>query len=171
MITDTVSRIEGGVGLANQCGSSLEKIVGGIAEVSQTIDEVSHSSQNLAEKIRQTAQLVQEISTACEEQSSGSNQIRQAVITLDQVTQQNSATSEETAAASEELAGQAQMMQELISRFKIGAEFHEATRTPKASSAANRRQVAPRSTAEKLRLPPPKGSTHKEDSDQEFTEF
>ncbi|HQP98811.1 MAG TPA: methyl-accepting chemotaxis protein [bacterium] len=171
MITDTVSRIEGGVGLANQCGSSLEKIVGGIAEVSQTIDEVSHSSQNLSEKIRQTAQLVQEISTACEEQSSGSNQIRQAVTTLDQVTQQNSATSEETAAASEELASQAQMMQELIARFKIGAEYHEATKAQKVSATGEHHPVAARSAAAKLRLPPPKGPAHKQGSEQEFTEF
>ena len=119
MITDTVNRIETGVTVANECGESLDKIVTGITEVSNTIDILSRSSNDLSNQIRNTARLVQEIAAACGEQASGSNQIRQAVTTLDQVTQQNSATSEETAAASEELSSQAQMMQEMVAQFKI----------------------------------------------------
>ncbi|MFH1737912.1 MAG: methyl-accepting chemotaxis protein, partial [bacterium] len=120
MITDTVQRIEGGAGLANQCGGKLEEIVTGISHVSETIDGLSRSSEDLGAKIKNTARLVQEIAAACAEQSCGSDQIRQAVVALDTVTQQNSATSEETAAASEELSSQAQAMQEMVARFKIG---------------------------------------------------
>ena len=84
MITDTVNRIESGVVVANECGQSLDKIVNGITEVSSTIDVVAKSSNELSDKIRNTARLVQEIAAACGEQASGSNQIRQAVTTLDQ---------------------------------------------------------------------------------------
>ena len=119
MITETVRRIDDGVGLANHCGESLESIVLGITRASDTIRRVSESSQLQTDMIEQTVVLVQEISNACGEQASGANQIRQAITQLDQVTQQNSATSEESAAASEELSAQAQAMQETVSQFQI----------------------------------------------------
>ncbi len=100
-------------------------------EAAKEIGELATSSVERAERagqiiqqvvpdIQKTSTLVEEITMACQEQSSGADQIRQAVTTLDQVTQQNSSTSEETAASSEELSGQAQNMQEMVSRFKIG---------------------------------------------------
>ncbi|MFH1737916.1 MAG: methyl-accepting chemotaxis protein [bacterium] len=88
----------------------------------QGAEEAGQLIQRIVPDIQKTAELVEEITMACQEQSSGANQIREAVSTLDQVTQQNSATSEETAAASEELSSQAQVMQEMVSRFKIGSD-------------------------------------------------
>ncbi len=82
-------------------------------------EEAGQIIQQVVPDIQQTAKLVEEITLACEEQSSGADQIRQTVSTLDQVTQQNSSTSEETAAASEELASQAQSMQEMVVQFQI----------------------------------------------------
>ncbi len=80
--------------------------------------------QKMVPDIQKTANLMEEINMSCQEQSSGANQIRQAVNALDQVTQQNSASSEETASASEELDAQAQILQELVAKFKIDAKYH-----------------------------------------------
>jgi len=75
--------------------------------------------QQIVPDIQKTASLVNGISSACVEQSNEMEQIRMAMSSLDQIGQQNSSTSEESAAASEELASQAQAMQELVSHFKI----------------------------------------------------
>lgn len=80
--------------------------------------------QKVVPAIKDASQKVQEITTACSEQANGANQIRAALSQLDQVTQQNSASSEESASASEELASQAQFLQETIGRFKVA---HDGT--------------------------------------------
>lgn len=96
------------VGIAENAGEMLVKIV---------------------PDIRKTAELVQEINAASGEQSSGADQINQALQQLDLVIQQNSASSEELSAtaeeissSSEELAAQAERLRDSISFFKIGDE-------------------------------------------------
>jgi len=69
--------------------------------------------------IQRTSELVQEISAACNEQNSGAAQINQALQQLDQVIQQNSTASEEMAATSEELSCQAQQLQATIGFFRL----------------------------------------------------
>jgi len=77
--------------------------------------------QNVVPAIEDASRRVQEITAACNEQTNGAQQIRQVLLELDTVTQSNSASSEESASASEELSAQAQMLQELVSRFKLEA--------------------------------------------------
>ena len=103
------------VGIAENAGDMLVKIV---------------------PDIRKTAELVQEINAASGEQSSGADQINQALQQLDLVIQQNSASSEELSAtaeeissSSEELAAQAERLRDAISFFQIGdlGAFKEET--------------------------------------------
>ena len=122
MISENILQIEKGVLLAGKSGESLEKIVGSIGEVSQSVQVVSGSNQEQLNHINETNRLVQEISVFCDEQSASIKQICQAIVQLDQVTQQNSSNSEESASASEELATQAQMLQEMVARFKINGD-------------------------------------------------
>lgn len=98
MIEGSIRKVEGGTKIANETAGALNSIVEGIARV---------------------ANLVRDIATASNEQASGLNQINQGIMQVSQVVQTNSATSEESAAASEELSGQAQMMKEQVSRFKL----------------------------------------------------
>ncbi|MBI1387108.1 MAG: HAMP domain-containing protein [bacterium] len=103
--------------------------------------------QKVVPAVQDASKLVQEIAASCNEQSRGAGQIRESVVQLDQVTQQNSASSEEMASASEELAAQAQAMQEMIARFRLRqngntakpvlASVHHASpaHTPAASTA------------------------------------
>lgn len=111
-----------------------------ISSLAQNSVAQAEKAGNLIQKvvpdIQQTAELVQEISAACTEQSTGAEQINQAVIQLDQVTQQNSASSEESAAASEELAAQAQNMQTMVARFRIGNDGPRKTTVASPSRKA-----------------------------------
>lgn len=84
--------------------------------------------QSVVPSIRNAAQLVQEISASCSEQANGAAQIRQAITALDQATQENSAISEESASASEELSSQAQMLQDMVNRFKLHEDGHASAR-------------------------------------------
>jgi methyl-accepting chemotaxis protein len=95
--------------------SSMEK-----AELGSRIAaETSSSLSGIVNGINESSQLVAEIAKASEEQSSGISQINTGIDQVAQVVQQNSATAEESAAASEEMSGQSEMLQQLITRFRI----------------------------------------------------
>ncbi|MEG0878813.1 MAG: methyl-accepting chemotaxis protein, partial [Oscillospiraceae bacterium] len=68
------------------------------------------------------------------------NSIAQVTMGVDQISavvQTNSATAEESAAASEELSGQAEMLKELVKKFKLKSDSstHAIEKTAKASVA------------------------------------
>ncbi len=105
----------------------------------------------LVPDIKKTAQLVEEISAACREQDIGATQVNQALQQLDTVIQHNASTAEELNATSEELAGQAEKLQENISFFNIGraagggqrgaADFAQVMRTAPAFQGVQLRKV------------------------------
>ena len=98
LIEDTVKAVENGANMAEQTAQSMLSVVDGAKEVSN---------------------IVQRISTASTEQANAVAQVTQGVDQISAVVQENSATAEQSAAASEELSGQAQMLKELVSKFKL----------------------------------------------------
>lgn len=72
--------------------------------------------------IEKTAQLVQEISVASNEQNTGADQINQAIQQLDQVIQQNASASEELSSMAEELSSRAEQLKGSISFFKVAED-------------------------------------------------
>ena len=98
LINDSITRVETGSGIAETTANALEIIVTNANEVLQIIHEISAASQEQAEAVGQTGTGIQQISA---------------------VVQNNSAVSEETAAAAEELNSQAEILQQLVSYFKL----------------------------------------------------
>ena len=98
LIEGSISKVEIGTRIANETAAALSEIVAG------------------AEK---TADLVTGIAEASNAQASGIAQINAGVGQVAQVVQSNSATAEESAAASEELSSQAEMLKEMVSKFKL----------------------------------------------------
>lgn len=98
MIEGSIKKSEGGTRVAKATAEALNKIV-------NEIDKV--------------ADLVSGISAASNEQDAAISQINQGIMQVSQVVQNNSATSEEGAAASEELSSQAELLQDMVSKFKL----------------------------------------------------
>jgi methyl-accepting chemotaxis protein len=93
------------------------------ALASSSVRTAERSGALLAElvpAIRKTADLVQEVAAASREQASGISQVNKAIGHMDQVTQRNAAAGEELASTAEEVASQAESLQQLITFFRVG---------------------------------------------------
>ncbi|MCX7748311.1 MAG: methyl-accepting chemotaxis protein [Clostridia bacterium] len=98
LIEGSIGKVEDGTVIANETAKALTQIVDGIAKA---------------------ASLVGNIAAASNEQATGISQVNQGISQVSQVTQTNSATAQESAAASEELSGQAELLKDMVSRFKL----------------------------------------------------
>ena len=98
MIQDSIDKAELGSRIAGENAASLLEIIDGIKESSHLISEIANSS---------------------EQQTLGIAQVNSGIDQVVQVVQHNSATAEESAAASEEMTGQFNMLQQLITRFRL----------------------------------------------------
>ncbi len=76
----------------------------------------------IVQESKDSAALIEKISVAAEEQSESVTEVTKGVEQISNVIKMNSSTAEESAAASEELSGQAQIMKQLVSCFKLRAE-------------------------------------------------
>ena len=97
LIGSSVEQIDAGVDKVQHAGQTMERIVGAIERVTQT---------------------VQDISRATAEQASGIAQVNQSVAEMDRSTQQNAAMVEQASAATESLRLQAGRLVELLTRFR-----------------------------------------------------
>lgn len=94
---------------------SLQKVEIGNRNAMETAEVLKSIVEN-STKINAN---VVEIGHASEEQAHSVNEINANVEQISQVVQTNSATAEESAAASQQLSGQADMMKQMVARFKL----------------------------------------------------
>ena len=98
LIQNSISKANMGLNTANETLSSLKEIIEGINKNADIVAQIAKSTNDQAVAILQ---------------------INEGIDQVSQVIQQNSATAEESAAASEEMSGQASLLQELVTRFKL----------------------------------------------------
>ena len=101
LIEDSIKAIRTGTGIVGETAKSMVKVV----EATTNIDK-----------------LIESISEASDEQSIAIQQISSGIEQISSVVQTNSATSEESAAASQELSGQAQILKDLVSQYKVESQ-------------------------------------------------
>jgi methyl-accepting chemotaxis protein len=99
LIEGSIGKVQAGTKIANDTAAALVEIVEGIEK---------------------SANLVSGIAEASNEQASGIAQINKGIEQVSQVVQNNSATAEQSAAASEELSSQAELLKEMVGRFRLG---------------------------------------------------
>ena len=117
LIQDSVQKVGVGSELVNKSGETLSEIVGSVKRVTDIIAEIAAASQ---------------------EQSTGIDQVNRAVTEMDQVTQANAAQTEELSSTSQSLAGQAEQLQALVGRFKLGGDA-----VPRRPAVPHRRSLPP----------------------------
>ncbi|MCL2189431.1 MAG: methyl-accepting chemotaxis protein [Defluviitaleaceae bacterium] len=98
LINQSISRVDAGSSIAETTSESLSVIVANAGEILDIINNISSSSKEQAESISQVSIGLAQISS---------------------VVQSNSAVSQQAAAASEELNSQAEVLQQLVSFFKV----------------------------------------------------
>lgn len=98
LIENSLLIVEKGTKIANKTAESLEEVVAGVQQVTESLSYIADASEKQSDSIRQ---------------------ITESVNLISGVVQTNSATAEESAAASEELSSQAQLLNELVARFKL----------------------------------------------------
>ena len=98
LIHSSVEKIEGGSGLVQTAGATMDEIVDGVRNITSVIAEIS---------------------VAAKEQSTGLEQVNQAVSQLDEMTQQNAALVEQSAAAATSLREQAARLAQTVGEFKL----------------------------------------------------
>lgn len=101
MIAGSINKISAGVLIVGETSRSLNDIVSSVVKVSDLVGEISASSK---------------------EQAEGIKQINLGLDQVDKVTQQNTAIAEQTAAAGEQLTAQSMELKDAVSKFTLREE-------------------------------------------------
>ncbi len=124
LISASSAQVEQGVGLVDETGKALERILGQVSDINGIVAEIAASAQ---------------------EQATGLDQVNIAINQMDQVTQQNAAMVEESTAASHALAQETDELNRLISGFDVGDSSSPMRAAPSAQRPARPSQDASRS--------------------------
>lgn len=93
---------------------SIDKVHAGAA----IADNTAAALTQIVTAIGKSTDLVKEIAASSSEQAAGITQLNHGLTQVSQVVQNNTATAEESAASSEELSGQAELLKQMVARFK-----------------------------------------------------
>ncbi|NLM46620.1 MAG: HAMP domain-containing protein [Firmicutes bacterium] len=96
-------------------GQALQKIGDGI----RTAGETAEALEDIVKSIESLTAIINDFIVASNEQAAGIEQITKAIVQVAEVVHATSAAAEQGAAASEELAGQADLLKEMVGRFKL----------------------------------------------------
>ncbi len=121
LIGESSKQVSRGVDLVGQSGAALDRIVGKVAEI---------------------ASLAANISELAASQSNSLQQVNAAVGEMDKMTQQNAAMVEQSTAAARSLAGEADQLTGLVSRFTLSGEGHSAPAPVRAVPQPARKKAA-----------------------------
>jgi len=107
---------------ANAARETTDLIEGSIGKVqhgTKIAQETAEALNEIVDGVEKAANLVGDIAAASNEQAGGIAQVNKGIEQVSLVVQTNSATAEESAAASEELSGQAELLKQMVGRFRL----------------------------------------------------
>lgn len=135
LITKSTEQVSSGVELVGRTGTSLEQIVG---------------------RVGQIATAIRAIANVAEEQATSLGQVNGSVLEMDRMTQQNAAMVEQSTAAARSLAGEAEQLKQLVSRFRLPGHKPSAVQRPQPAAIV---PAITRSAPVPLRRPAHAGNT------------
>lgn len=100
----------------------IQNAILAVEEGIQYANSTANSLITVVENAKIVNDSMKEIAIASDDQAVAASQISEGINQIAEVVESNSATSEESAAASEELSKQADMLKDLVGRFKYNAE-------------------------------------------------
>ena len=145
LIKTALSAVENGTVMANETAKMLDKIVSETDDTAKVIDQIADASREQADSVKQILVGMDQISTSV---------------------QMTSGSSAECAASAEELSGQAQVLLELVERFKLPDE-ETIKKRQAAKRAAERRAKRSGETAAKPEAKPVKAEPAQSAAKQE----
>jgi methyl-accepting chemotaxis protein len=108
---------------STKAAEETSKLIAGSVEKTEKgsfiASETANSLKSIIETVRKTTELVEGIATASNEQAIRAETINQGVVEIDGVIQQNSETAQTSAVASEQLSSQSELLNEMLSTFKL----------------------------------------------------
>lgn len=104
---------------AKQTAGLIEQSSAAVSQGEELASETARLLEDVSEKAKLAGQSIKQAEAASARQSEAINQITQGLMQVSTVVQTNAATAEESSASSEELASQAQILQQGIGRFKL----------------------------------------------------
>lgn len=123
VVADEVRNLAGkSAEAARQTAELIQHSAASVSEGEKLADETAKILQDVAVKAGLVEQAIKEIEESSSHQALVIDQINQGLSQVSAVIQTNAATAEESSSSSEELAAQAQTLQEEVSRFKIKKE-------------------------------------------------
>jgi methyl-accepting chemotaxis protein len=129
LIKETLKQVRQGVDLAEGSGRSMEEIITGTMNASTMVSDLQKSIEQQASTIRGIAHAVEGLSemsagitAATEEQTTNSRQVSKAIESVNEITQAAAGAAEQMASSVEEMAGMAQQLRGLVSRFQLDEE-------------------------------------------------
>ena len=97
----------------------IEHAINAVQKGSSYVADVSEALDKTVSMVNGAVAKMGDVADASEHQAESIEQIREGISQISAVVQSNSATSEESAAASEQLSSQAQIMDQLMSKFQL----------------------------------------------------
>ena len=108
--------------IQNSTERAVRSMQSGVTEVDRGRDLANNAGLNLEKVIamsQQVMDMIQQVATASEEQSVTAEEISKRVENITAITRETATGSEQSATAARKLNQQAEIMQQLVSKFKI----------------------------------------------------
>lgn len=120
VVADEVRSLAGkSAAAAKDTADLIEAAVRSVNKGAVVAENTATTLSTVSDNARETAEMVEKIADAAQHQSESIVQISTGIDQISIVVQTNSATSQESAASSEEMSAQAQVLREMVSRFKL----------------------------------------------------
>ena len=106
---------------ARETTEMIEGSLRSVNEGTRIADETARALGEIVEGVSRATELVDDIARASSDQATSVTQVGRGIEQIAQVVQTTSATAEESAATSEELSSQAELLKEMVGRFRLQA--------------------------------------------------